>query len=177
MADALRLETKKEPTFWNKEMVIGTLIAPGVGTVVGALLGIDRMKKEKAEGKLVSNTPSFWNKDTLLGGLLGSIGGGIVAAVATTAAIGTGLLPAAIAVAQLGIYTGVIGGTVAGGYLGGKSGQEKELQEYKLAHQRKSHVSSNERSQEHSMEHEHVQSKSFVKKLEQERSQQQGHSR
>ena len=73
MAQQLTLKVNDEPTYFNKEMAIGTVIAPVIGTLIGGYIGKRRMEKEKTEGRITTDEPSAWNKDTLLGAGLGRI--------------------------------------------------------------------------------------------------------
>src|SRR5437763_1367640 len=108
MADALRLKTNHNPSIFNKDMflggLLGSLIAPGwgaiVGGAIGGLFGKNRQEKENREGKLVSE-PSFWNKDTLIGGIVGNAIGA-VAGLAILVAGGASLFAGAPLVVPLG---------------------------------------------------------------------------
>lgn len=91
MAEALVLKKNDSPTYFNKEALIGTLLFPVVGTVIGAMIGKSRMEEEAKNGKVVTDKPSFWNKDTLLGGLVGNLVGCIGAAIAFFAVTGKSL--------------------------------------------------------------------------------------
>jgi len=125
MTQELRLKTNAEPTIFNKEMVIGTLIFPIVGTFIGGWIGKNRMAREQREGRPVSATPSFWNKDTLLGGLLGSyLVMGVSFALDITGPVGQ-VLGAIVSLA----------GVVAGAYIGGKHGEKRMEREYEQARQ------------------------------------------
>ena len=71
MSEALVLKKTDAPSYFNKEALIGTLLVPGLGTIIGAMIGKSRMERERYEGKPVGE-PDFWNKDTLIGALLGA---------------------------------------------------------------------------------------------------------
>jgi uncharacterized protein YcfJ len=128
MAEELRLRVTDQPTWFNKEMAIGTLIFPIVGTLIGGYIGKNRMQKELVEGRRVSSEPSFWNKDTLLFGLLG----GTVTSMLTfgLAVSGPGGLIAAAAME--------LGGMAVAGYFGGKAGEKRQVQDFQEA--KKQHI-------------------------------------
>jgi hypothetical protein len=139
MALELTLKTNKQPTLFNKDMVLGTLLGlmiPGglilkpfilLGSAaVGGYIGKSTQERENREGKKV-NEASFWNKDTLIGGLMGMEIGTIIGAVAFIA------LLAAPAVAVGALLTSAVGGTVMGTYFGGKMGEHQQAKEYEEA--------------------------------------------
>ncbi len=119
MKEPLILKTDEQPTIFNKEMVIGTLIAPGLGTIVGGYIGKQRMEREAISGKIMDK-PSLANKDALLGWLAGGLVGGIAALVLATTA------PALALVAM--IATPVVGAVI-----GARRGKETQGIEYAQA--------------------------------------------
>lgn len=128
---------KDEPTFWNKEAIIGTFMLPipVVGTVVGGLVGKARMERESQFGKPI-DPPSFWNKDTYIGAIAAIIPA-IVAGLAgffIGGALGTGLGPLGlIGGAALGGLIGSASTMVAGAAIGGVMGKERIRKEYSAA--------------------------------------------
>ena len=125
MTQTLKLKVIDEPTMFNKEMAIGTLIFPVVGTLIGGWIGKNRMARELREGREVTDKPSFWTKDTLVGGLLG----GLLVEVLSFALVG---------VAPIGEVIGAlswIGGTVAGAYIGGNTGKSRQTADFEQAKQ------------------------------------------
>jgi hypothetical protein len=121
-------------------MVIGTLLFPIVGTVIGAYMGKNRMEHEREHGKEITD-PTIFNKDMILGGLLaptvtGLVGVAItIALTALTVASGGDFSSVAQAEAAINATTGVAAAGMAitqmatlaafpiGALLGGWSGQ------------------------------------------------------
>jgi hypothetical protein len=138
MAEALVLKKNESPTYFNKEALIGTLLAPGIGTIIGAMIGKSRMEEEAVNGKVVTDKPSFWNKDALLGGLLGDLVGAaiFVAVVGITAvsALVTGA-PVVLGAGAIAAGLGWAASVAAGVYLGGKSGEVSEKKQFDQAKQ------------------------------------------
>jgi hypothetical protein len=129
VTQTLILRTNEEPTFFNKEAVIGFLAVPPLGAIVGGMIGKNRMEKEKTNGKIVSE-PSAFNKNALLGGLLGWAVGGLVASIAITPALATGTL----SLAALGVTAASVFAVAAlGATIGGKQGKAVQEKEYMLA--------------------------------------------
>ena len=122
MSEPLVLKSDTPPTIFNKEMVIGTLLLPVFGTIIGAVVGKRRMERENTVGKLVDEKPGFWNMDTLLGGLIGGTVGSLLLA-----------LTGPVGLAVEGVL--LLGGTIAGAYLGGKAGEKRQEAEYDQARQ------------------------------------------
>lgn len=113
MAEALTLKTNEEPTIFNKEMAIGTFIEPGLGTIVGGIIGKKRMEREQTHGRQI-DTPSYLNKDALLGCMVG----GVIGAIA-----GLGILS---------VPFGLIGASI-GVVIGGARGKHTQEKEYAQA--------------------------------------------
>lgn len=131
--------TDKEPTYFNRDMLNGALWTGGLlsipGAILGAVLGHERMERDKDSGKRV-DPPTFWNKTTFIGaGAGGSVGalGGLIAAGATLAlgltTGGVGILAAEMTTLAFAAG-GSIAGAVVGGYFGGKQGKKRMTQEY-----------------------------------------------
>jgi len=129
----LKLKTNAEPTIFNKEMVIGTLIAPVIGTIIGGYIGKSRMKDEMEHGKTVSENPSFWNKDTLIGGLAGNFVAYIGVKVALAAITLAALTPIPALLALAAVSAAAVGSIVVGAYIGGKAGESRLKAEYEEA--------------------------------------------
>lgn len=113
--DLPRIPQTDKPTMWNHTTSmgawIGTMIFPGVGTIIGGLIG-GQMGKRQMEvdvvaGKAVSD-PTIWNKAFFTGSFVGSIIGG--ALLMGLLAAGVPLLGASAggAVASLGIMVGSV---------------------------------------------------------------------
>jgi hypothetical protein len=153
MAEELRLRVTDTPTIFNKEMAIGTLLFPGLlGTIIGGLVGKERMEWEFKDGRRVSSDPSFWNKDTLLGGLIGY---SMVAIIGMITAVFAFPEITILGLAAIGVGSGAVG-TVIGAWVGGKHGQDRMEHEYRSAVvQQVSQNASPEVAQavEHAMEH------------------------
>ena len=138
MAPVLTLKVNDQPTWLNKEMAIGTLLFPIVGTLIGGYIGKERMERELKEGRPVSASPSFWNKDTLLGASIGYALTGLIfmattiTAVAGTAATGS---PVVGGLGALAMSASLVVPTILGAYLGGKHGQNRQVAEYAEATQ------------------------------------------
>lgn len=171
----LTLQKNDQPTFFNKEMLIGLLFTPmslsGFGAIAGGLIGAfvgkERMEREKRDGKIVSDKPSFWNKDTMLGALIGQTLGGVLAAIAAVTLIS----PVVTIGVAMSITAGVLGGATIGAYFGGKHGQKNELSEFahaQLQQQQKEKIRSRESAREQEMEQE--KSPAYAAKIDQERS-------
>jgi hypothetical protein len=176
MSEIRKLKVAAEPTYLNKEMVIGTLFAPGIGTLVGAAIGKSRMENEKEYGKKVSDQPSIWNKDLLLGAQLGGIGGAIagmaVGLVMTGAAIlATG--PAGLAALTLvatAAKVGSMAGTLLGGFMGGKKGQSTERAQFEQSmHQDQQQAINQAMGKSLSQEPQRGKGREFAPAIEQER--------
>lgn len=135
MSQDLKLKVKTEPTMFNKEMLIGTILFPIVGTVIGGMIGKRRMEDEKNNGKMVSEETSSWSKETIIGGLLGLIGGHLIGNLVATA-----LFAANPAAALVGYAATALGGALIGGYVGAEQGVKRQKQEYQEAkHQVREH--------------------------------------
>jgi len=132
MPQSLILKSHAEPSFFNKEALIGFLIVPPLGGIIGALIGKNRMETEKQHGKAVNATPSFWNKDTLLGGLIGlELAGFVAIATGAFATVASASLP-------VGLIAGVVGmiaAPIIGAYIGGKHGEKVQAAEFEQAKQ------------------------------------------
>lgn len=139
MAETLVLKKNESPTYFNKEALIGTLLAPGLGTIIGAMIGKSRMESEATSGKVVTDKPSFWNKDALLGGLLGDlVGAGIIIAVVGIGAVSSivaGAAPVVLGATAVAAGLGWAASVAAGVYLGGKSGEASQKKEFEEAKQ------------------------------------------
>lgn len=170
MSDTRKLKVSTEPSFINKEMVIGTLYAPGIGTIVGGLLGKERMRREKEVGKTVSDQPSIFNKDMLLGAELGSFIGAAIGAL-------VGLALAGPVGAVLGFQVGAGLGVITGGIVGGKNGQTQELAEFAQAGVQQSERGINQAISRSRDQEPRDQQREFTPTLEQERSQNMLHVR
>lgn len=147
MSEPLVLKTNATPSYFNKDTLLGLLIAGPLGVVVGAFVGKRRLEDERVNGKIVTQTPSFWNKDTLLGGLLGSIASGVAASLSffaitgatmTAVVAGVVLAPAALLTGAAVAGTLALGGIALGAYAGGKLGQSRLTYEYEEA--KKQHI-------------------------------------
>lgn len=129
MAETAKLTVKAEPTMWNKEMLIGTLFVPIIGTIIGGMIGKSRMKHEAEAGRDTTSEPSAWNKDTLLGGLLGGIVGRMIALVgagaAETALPGMG--------GSLAMLAGTLIGSTIGAGVGANLGKQRLMREHEEA--------------------------------------------
>jgi hypothetical protein len=151
MGQEYTLKTNHNPSYVNKDMVIGAMIGSfftpiagtAIGAAIGSYIGKKNQERENAEGKRVSE-PSMWNRDTLIGGFVGNVVGGIVAAISFAAITGVTLSAAAagapVAATALTIGTVVaagvaIGSTVAGAYVGSKAGESRQAREYETARQ------------------------------------------
>ncbi len=134
MAQELKLKVTDEPTYFNKEMAIGTLLVPVIGTIIGGYLGKRRMEKEKAEGRTTSDEASAWNKDTLLGAAIGRVAGAILGAglgLITTVALGP--------VAGLAVHiASEIAGIAIGGSIGSKEGIRRQDSDFVQAQHQQS---------------------------------------
>ncbi|MFO1241989.1 MAG: hypothetical protein U1E36_02130 [Rickettsiales bacterium] len=117
-SDELRLPGK-EPTYFNKEALIGLLFFNVPGAVFGSLVGKERMERESREGKPVAE-PTMWNKDAAIGAGIGyalSIGGILIG----------GILGGIGGLAIGGFATIAIGALIGGAF--GKSRMKEEYQE------------------------------------------------
>ena len=182
MADNLQLETEAKPSLINKEMVIGGLLGAAAGLfapvgasiavaaaavagagiiagLAGGLLGRQRMLRESAYGKKVSETTSGISKETFLGGALG-LAAGVAAAVgiasvtgdvsligegASVGANAVGALGSGSALAMAGAMAAVSVPTAAGTMLGRNYGKYVQKKEFEQAHNQHivKHVSAN----------------------------------
>jgi uncharacterized protein YcfJ len=153
MGQEYTLKTNHNPSYLNKDMVIGAMIGsfftPFAGTAIGAAIGSyigkKNQEKENEHGKRVSE-PSMWNRDTFIGGYIGNLVGAAVAALSFAAITGVTITaaaagaPVAAGAAALTVGTmvagaAIIGGTVAGGYIGSKAGEARQAREYETARQ------------------------------------------
>lgn len=175
MAIDRKLMVNDEPTIWNKEMAIGTLLLPIIGTVIGGYIGKNRMRQEKAEGRTVTNEPSGWNKDTLLGGLIGTSVGGVVGSILAAVAIGT--FGPAGAIAAHGV--GLLAGMIVGGSIGAKFGKDRQLHDYEQSvEQDRQHTIKEAMGRSPSRDHSHGKGKDYAPVIENERlSESPGHHR
>lgn len=107
--------SNEEPTFFNREMALGTYIFPVVGTIIGGFIGKSRMESEQATGILVK-PPSRMNITALNGFLYGSM----VSAFVSMAVLTIGG-PAAV----LGAIGILIGGTALAAFAGGSYQKDK----------------------------------------------------
>ena len=125
MAETLTLKTNHQPSFFNRDMVLGALIGgpllafvplPAAGLLIGGALGgwlgKRREENENLHGKKVGE-PTFWNKKALIGGLLGWLGSSISAgltflAVTATTIVSVGGIDAMKNLAQNAVQTGVL---------------------------------------------------------------------
>ena len=163
MSEALILKKTDAPTYFNKEALIGTLLVPGLGTIIGAMVGKSRMEDEAKSGKVVTDQTSFWNKDALMGGLLGDlVGGAIFASVVGIGAITAVLtgVPVVFGAGAVAAGLGWAASVAVGTYLGGKSGEASQKAEFEEAKQQTivehlSHTVSPEvgKAVEYSMQH------------------------
>jgi hypothetical protein len=131
MAKQLTLKVNSEPTMFNKEMLIGTLMFPMIGTIVGGLMGKRRMEDEKANGKVVTEEQTAWSKETIIGGWLGAIGGSIAGNI-VGAVVATAINPVAGAIAFGAI---ALAGMGIGGSMGMSAGKQRQRQEFEQARQ------------------------------------------
>ena len=123
MANALLLKTDQNPSYFNKELVIGTLLFPVVGTVIGAIIGKRRIERESTVGKLVTEQHETLNKDTIIGALLGgALGSGVMSMLALTGPVGALIGLAAFA-----------GGAIFGGMVGNKFDERQHAAEWEMA--------------------------------------------
>ena len=137
MSDTIRFKTDHKPTIFNKEMVIGTLLLPIIGTVIGGYMGKRRMEDENRNGKIVSSKPGMWNKDSLLGGLIGmEVGSALGRALLLGAFTGAPIS----GIVALGFFAVTAAAGLVGAAVGGGIGQKTEVLEYRQAkHQHHSH--------------------------------------
>lgn len=152
MVETLTVKTNDKPTMFNKEMAVGmilaallpiatfpaSLIAVGIGTLIGGRVGRSRMEYEQKYGKHVSSDPAYLRKDTIIGGYIGLATGAIssiVTVMTTAAALAAFSVPVATATAAaVGVGIATIGiGALVGAHLGSRHGQKQELHEYQLA--------------------------------------------
>ena len=131
MSETRVLKVKTEPTYFNQEMLIGTMFFPVVGTVIGGVMGKRRMEDEKANGKVVSDEQSAWSKETIIGGWLGAIGGSLAGQIAG-AVVAVAINPVAGAIAFGAI---ALAGMGIGGSMGMSAGKQRQRQEFEQARQ------------------------------------------
>ena len=137
MADSksMIVPATQEPTFWNRDAVVGFVIGNIPGMIIGGLIGKSRMKDEQMTGKVVSE-PSFWNKSIFSGLLVGGL-------IATAVVLGTlygfplvtgvALTEATFKSMVLPLNGAVLGIELIGGIMGGLSGKERLTKEYNEA--------------------------------------------
>lgn len=179
----LRLNVTEKPTYWNKEAAIGTLLAFPIGTVIGAIIGKDRMQHELDHGKEIKE-PTAFNKDMVIGGLLAPIVTGIagfaLSAIAgiITLAVTSNPIAAATVTTSGNLLSGValLGSIPIGGYLWGMDGKETMQKEKdqaisQLQNFAMSQHFSKAQAQDMAPEIEQTQGKNFAAALESERAQ------
>lgn len=127
----LVLKVTDEPTYFNKEAAIGLPILFPIGLIVGAMMGKDRMEKERVNGRVIEE-PTVFNKDMMLGGVIGSIGAAAVTVIGLAIAVFAGSMTGPAALAVVGIASSVASamGMVTGGMIGGDYGKESMQQDY-----------------------------------------------
>lgn len=118
--DEIRIPAKDEPTFLNKEALIGFLFFNVPGAILGSLIGKERMQRESRDGKIVSE-PTIWNKDMALGAGVGAF---LMSAGAIIGALTGGLG---------GFIGGAIGTVAIGALIGGSIGKSRMEEEYQEA--------------------------------------------
>lgn len=148
MDEPLILKTNKKPTMFNKEMAIGFLLpSAGLGgTILGGIIGKERMERELIQGKLIDK-PSVFNKSALIGGLIGAKAGLLIGAITAAALIATtevatpGIMTAAMVTAEATAATSLAAiilpalavaaaGFAIGAYIGGRKGKKTQEKEY-----------------------------------------------
>ncbi|MGE0753555.1 MAG: hypothetical protein AB7L92_00160 [Alphaproteobacteria bacterium] len=164
MAETIRVQTDDKPTIFNKEMAVGAILASlipvpifpasviaiGGASLVGGLIGRERMKNEYRVGKEVSSEPSFFRKDTIIGGFIGAAVGLVAAIFAGAALGGTAMALGATAATAMGIAGAALIatpllGAVIGGYKASANAQEREREQFLLG---KFHIHEQARQQE-----------------------------